>query len=62
TLELEDRYIIEPVFLFWNSNALVKSGAKNVPEDFSYSSDNNSEWLDAAGLQFMLADSGYAVK
>lgn len=62
TLELEDRYVIEPVFSFWNRDAFVKNGAKSVPDDFSYSSDNNTEWLDHAGLKGMLADSGYGVK
>lgn len=63
TLELEDRYVIEPAFSFWKSReAFIKNGAKNVPEDFSYSSDNNTEWLDNEGLKAMLSESGYGVK
>jgi UDP-N-acetylglucosamine 4,6-dehydratase len=62
TLELEDRYVIEPVFSFWNRDAFIKSGAKSVPIDFSYSSDNNTEWLDDSGLTGMLSESGYGIK
>jgi UDP-N-acetylglucosamine 4,6-dehydratase len=54
TLKLKDRYIIEPSFAFWNREPYNKNGAENVPEDFSYTSDTNDEWLDAAGLKKML--------
>lgn len=57
TLQLEDRYIIEPAFAFWKREPYKNNGAKPVPEDFAYSSDSNDEWLDRAGLQKLLKDS-----
>ncbi len=46
TLELDDRYVICPQFADWPSDHLVKAGAKPVKEDFRYSSEINTEWLD----------------
>lgn len=44
TIELEDRYVIEPQFSGWRGPDQGIKG-KPVPELFSYSSDNNDEWL-----------------
>lgn len=44
TIELEDRYVIKPQFSGWSAGDAGIEG-KPVPELFSYSSDNNSEWL-----------------
>ena len=55
TLELDDRYIIEPAFAFWTRDHLNAVGAKPVAEDFSYRSDSNTQWLDEAGLRDLLA-------
>lgn len=57
TLQLDDRYVIEPHFSFWQRNAAPYKGATAVPEDFSYCSDGNDEWLDEAGLMDLLQDS-----
>jgi UDP-N-acetylglucosamine 4,6-dehydratase/5-epimerase len=54
TLELEDRYIIEPALTFWKRGSHEK--AKPVVEDFHYSSDTNTQWLSAAALRGMLED------
>jgi UDP-N-acetylglucosamine 4,6-dehydratase len=54
TLELEDRYIIEPHFSFWKRGSYENKGAKLVKSDFVYSSDLNHEWLDEAGLKKLL--------
>jgi len=54
TLELEDRYIIEPSFSFWQRESSVNEGAKEAPEDFYYSSDNNQEWLSHEELKAMI--------
>ncbi len=54
TLKLDDRYIIEPAFAFWNREPYQNGGATPVPEEFCYSSDMNDEWLDAKGLQVFL--------
>lgn len=54
TVELADRYIIQPSFGFW-SNQSCPEGAKAVAENFRYSSDKNSDWMDAATLRALIA-------
>jgi UDP-N-acetylglucosamine 4,6-dehydratase len=47
TYELDDRYVIEPSFKFWETGDTDRyQKFKKVDENFSYASDNNSEWLD----------------
>jgi Predicted nucleoside-diphosphate sugar epimerases len=55
TIELDDRFIIEPAFAFWDRKPYLESGARNVAEGFSYSSDSNSEWVSGDDLLAMLA-------
>lgn len=56
TIALDDRYIIKPAFHFWDKvDAYAKAGT--VAEDFYFASDNNTEWLDEAGLKALLAAS-----
>ncbi|MEW6593792.1 MAG: UDP-N-acetylglucosamine 4,6-dehydratase (inverting) [Thermodesulfobacteriota bacterium] len=45
TIELSDRYVIEPQFAFWSRERYEIEGCKPVSEGFSYSSGNNTEWL-----------------
>jgi UDP-N-acetylglucosamine 4,6-dehydratase/5-epimerase len=52
TKELDDCYLIEPLFNWWNK-AHYHTG-KPVKEDFSYCSDNNTQWLDIPGLKKMI--------
>lgn len=59
TLELEDRYVIEPAFPFWSRDSYAANGAKRVPEGFRYSSDTNNEWLDRQGLAKLVAESSF---
>lgn len=47
TIELGDRFIIKPSFQFWSQEHSNFQGAKPVSVKFSYSSDTNSEWLNA---------------
>lgn len=54
TLELDDRYVICPQNPHWQKDHLVKLGAKPVAEDFRYSSEINTEWLDAANLNGLI--------
>ena len=54
TLELKDRFIIEPAFATWTREP-HKQAAK-VKEGFFYASDSNDEWLDANGLKEYLQD------
>lgn len=54
TLSLPDRYIIEPQFAYWKRETLAGTQFETVSEDFSYSSDQNDEWLDEDGLKKLL--------
>lgn len=57
TVEFEDRYAIEPNFAeFGRTPYTATDGAKPVAEDFSYSSDNNHDWLSPEGLLAMLEE------
>jgi UDP-N-acetylglucosamine 4,6-dehydratase len=56
TVELDDRYVIEPSFAFWPRESRLEGGATPVPEDFKYASDNNTEWLEPADLEKLLAE------
>jgi UDP-N-acetylglucosamine 4,6-dehydratase/5-epimerase len=58
TIELEDRYVIEPTFHWWKRQSFAADGAKAVPDGFRYASDTNTQWLDIPGLHRMLAESG----
>ena len=55
TLEIDDRYIIEPQFQWWSHAPHSANGARAVGDDFRYSSDLNEEWLDAEGMGQLLA-------
>lgn len=50
TLELDDRYLIEPAFVWWQRASYLDIGAKAVADGFHYASDSNSEWIDGATL------------
>jgi UDP-N-acetylglucosamine 4,6-dehydratase len=56
TIELEDRYVIQPQFHFWTSNGYGEAKSRAVPAGFRYTSDGNSEWLDESSLRAMLSD------
>ncbi|MCC6597460.1 MAG: UDP-N-acetylglucosamine 4,6-dehydratase (inverting) [Alphaproteobacteria bacterium] len=56
TVELADRYIIEPAFRTWSYKSHLETGAKPVADGFAYSSDMNAEWLDAKGLQALVQE------
>lgn len=57
TFELDDRFIIEPSLVFWDRSE-VKTKGVPVSEGFHYTSDNNPDTLDAAGLVDMLREAG----
>jgi UDP-N-acetylglucosamine 4,6-dehydratase len=51
TVELPDRYVIEPQFGEYARTSFADDGSgKRVADRFSYCSDNNTEWLDDATL------------
>ncbi len=54
TLEIADRYIIEPSFAWWRRESYVDKGAVPVPQSFRFASDTNTDWLDAARLEQLL--------
>ena len=56
TLELPDRYIIEPAFSFWERDSYLESGATSVAEGFRYASDTNDDWLDGERLKHLMAE------
>jgi UDP-N-acetylglucosamine 4,6-dehydratase (inverting) len=53
TKEFDNYYIVEPEFTFWNKEN-SKDG-KKLPEGFSYTSDNNTQWLNQEDLKKMIA-------
>lgn len=54
TVDLGDRYVIEPSLAYWQRSSFRDEGAEPVGEEFSYSSDTNTEWLDRTDLQILL--------
>ena len=54
TLELKDFFVIQPVFDWWGNGKWTDG--KRVPEGFSYSSDNNKEWLTVEQLKKMISE------
>jgi UDP-N-acetylglucosamine 4,6-dehydratase len=56
TVEIDDRYIIEPAFHWWRRTSFAKEGAEQLPDGFRYASDSNTQWLDVDGLNKMLRE------
>jgi UDP-N-acetylglucosamine 4,6-dehydratase/5-epimerase len=56
TVEMDDRYIIEPAFAWWDRKTFDNGSVTRVAEGFRYSSDSNSEWLSADQLNCMLRE------
>lgn len=54
TLELSDRYLIQPWFNSWDSAPYLAAGAKPVADGFRYSSDTNPDWLNDGEIARML--------
>lgn len=54
TLELPDRYLIQPWFNSWDSAPYLAAGAKPVADGFRYSSDTNPDWLNDGEIAHML--------
>ena len=54
TVQLNDRFIIEPEFDFWEEGRDRSEGATPAPDGFRYSSDNNEEWLDIDSFRQLL--------
>jgi len=56
TLEFDDHYVVIPAFHFWSEQSRIPNGARRVAEDFSYTSDGNSSWIDANKFKQILAE------
>ena len=55
TLDLGDRYVIEPAFASWSRRSFKGDRGALVAEDFVYSSDTNTDWITAEDLRALLA-------
>lgn len=53
TLDLGDRYVIQPELDFWRRDRL---DGTPLPDGFSYSSDTNGRWLEVSELRDMVAN------
>ncbi len=54
TVELDDHYVIQPAFPWWDAEAFRGSrGGKPCPDGFRYSSDTNAWWLTVDELRRM---------
>jgi UDP-N-acetylglucosamine 4,6-dehydratase len=54
SLELERMYVIQPTEASWFGYSWKDKG-NPLPEGFTYTSDNNSEWLDIEGIKEFVA-------
>jgi len=56
TLELPDRYIIEPSFNWWSSSRKQNEQGVPVPDGYRYASDTNPEWIGPDEMRNLLDD------
>lgn len=56
TIEMEDRYIIEPEWQYWSRKSFGEDGYSLVKEGFEYTSDKNDNWLSESELAEILKD------
>ncbi|MFC4349675.1 UDP-N-acetylglucosamine 4,6-dehydratase (inverting) [Kordiimonas lipolytica] len=54
TVDMGDRYVIEPEWSFWKRPTLVEKGYPTMPEGFEYVSDKNDSWMSAEELKEVL--------
>ena len=54
TVELSDRYVIEPAIRLWDWKPPASNGSKPVGEGFRYASNTNEDWLDADSLRELM--------
>ena len=54
TVDMGDRYIIEPEWHFWVRKDRLEEGVEPMPEGFEYSSDKNVTWLGVDELREIL--------
>ena len=54
TVELSDRYVIEPAISLFDRERQATDGSKPVAEGFRYASNTNEDWLDAEALRELM--------
>ncbi|MBK3494835.1 UDP-N-acetylglucosamine 4,6-dehydratase (inverting) [Viridibacillus sp. YIM B01967] len=54
TVEFDDYYVIQPEFSWWSKE--FSEGSKTLDESFSYTSDNNTEWLTVEQLRDLVGN------
>ena len=59
SVELDDRYIVEPEFHWWDAQARRPPGARPLPDGFRYGSNTNSDWLSQERLYELLLQEGF---
>ena len=59
TVELADRYVVEPAIHLYEYKSMTEAGHPKVKAGFFYRSDTNSEWMDVAQTRAMLHEQGY---
>lgn len=55
TFEMDDKYVLLPTYTNPLGQYYEGIGAKRVPDDFSYASDTNTQWMDEAALNEKLS-------
>ncbi len=59
TIDLIDRYVVEPAIHLYEYKSHAKEGFPAVPGGFSYRSDTNPDWMDVATTRALLQREGY---
>lgn len=54
TFEMDNKYVLLPTYINKLAEHYTKIGAKQTPDGFSYASNTNTQWMDAATLQAKL--------
>jgi UDP-N-acetylglucosamine 4,6-dehydratase len=60
SLELPDRYVLMPMFSGWMGERISHKLGTPLPDRFSYTSNNNSEWVGREELHAMMKVAGLA--
>jgi len=56
TLELADRYIIEPSFNWWSTSRTPIENGVLVPDGYRYASNTNTEWMEPEEMRRLLME------
>jgi UDP-N-acetylglucosamine 4,6-dehydratase len=56
TLDLGDRYVIEPAIQLYHRGDFRAAGGVPVPDGFHYASDTNTDWLDGPALLRLIGE------